>query len=154
MSQYFCLLLFRFNTTFKLMIFLMENVVAVWDKNVLLLLLRLSRDARYLAWLVRLLLQAMEELNLDRFMYGGVNLTGFSVVNSAKARSMNTIREWCKRHRIVELPSNYVFDRTLQVCIHGFWFNTFVQGMWRYKGICEYLSLSYKVNVWMLSIVS
>ncbi|KAI0212673.1 Glutamate receptor 4 [Lamellibrachia satsuma] len=58
---------------------------------------------------------AMDELNLDRFTYGGVNLTGFGVVRLDKARSVKAIREWCRRNKIVGLPTNFYFDGNLQL---------------------------------------
>jgi len=42
--------------------------------------------------------QAMDELDIGDFKYGGVNLTGFTMINPSSARYLTAQRQWTRRN--------------------------------------------------------
>jgi len=42
--------------------------------------------------------QAMDELDVSDFKYGGVNLTGFAIINTSSARYQAAQRDWTRRN--------------------------------------------------------
>jgi len=40
----------------------------------------------------------MDELDVSDFKYGGVNLTGFSIINTSSARYRAAQRDWTRRN--------------------------------------------------------